>query len=170
MPRSACTLATQRRAYPRAAPGRARRTARRAAAPDGPAPGRGPAPRAGARRRTVRAAAALLAGKAGAGERVGDLRLVGAGQPQRRRAAEPDIVCDVEMREQIVLLEDHRDRPRRAAGRSHRAADQDRPADGGSKPAIRLSSVDLAGAARPMTATNAPASNRNVEMHASRHS
>ncbi len=67
--------------------------------------------------------------------------------PSRRPAidAEPDIGGDIEMRKQIVFLEDHRDRPlcRIARGKHLLQGSRRRPASGVSKPATILRRVDL---------------------------
>src|SRR5690606_25330458 len=56
--------------------------------------------------------AAFLAGKPSAFQRLGDGGPVGWREAQGRRSAEPSIGADVEMGEEIVLLEHHRDRSR----------------------------------------------------------
>ena len=139
--------------------------ARRAAAPAGRAPARGQARRAGARRRRVRAAGAFLAGKPGALERRGDRLAVGAGQaaaPARCRARH--CAATIEMGKQIVFLEDHRDRPGRRRQRvTSTSPISTRPDRGVSKPATRLSSVDLPEPLGPMIAVILARPNCDIE-------
>ena len=78
----------------------------------------------------------------------------------------PTLAADVEMRKQIVLLEDHRHRPC-AGGSAVTSAPpiSTRPACGVSKPAIRLSSVDLPEPLGPMIAVIAAGLKCDVETH-----
>ena len=142
------------RACRRAGPGRAKRKARRAAAPGGRAPARGPARRAGARRRRVRAAGVspCRQGRCAQAPRRSPARSASVSLSDGERPS-PTFCSTVRWANRLFSWNTI-DTGRAAGGAAPTSAPpiSTRPDCGVSKPATRLSSVDLPEPLGPMMA------------------